>query len=310
MLSRFRKEVAAIELYGKLPIAKDYLRVGGGNGAGIALRDWVDQGFSTLGDRAAPPTLAWPGRFIIGQYPGDPLMGCSWPSSDSGGLRPFPFTTFMARRKKALAADWAAGGTALRPLWDQLMGVYTAHSSFGDGQGFLAAMRGKEIQVASAVAQERERVDFDLWVKTIWPDGGVDELVHLLVALTRLAQMRWAGPVRLPLVAGLPSIPQVHAWWGALAELHLVDRNGAPTMFFPIEGGLGPMPHFVTFLLGPLDPTQQAWLAPPTTNLGTGDHATTDLRVVHDYAPPSEATPPLSDSLRGPLITARAHTKA
>lgn len=308
MFTRFRKEVAAIELYGKLPIAKDYLRIGGGNGAGIALRDWVDQGFSTLGDRDAPPTLAWPGRFVVGHYSGDPLMGCSWPSSDSGGLRPFPFTAFMARRRRVLSTDWAAGATALRPLWEQLMGVHTAHRSFGDGQSFLTAMRGKEVLIASVPAQDRERVDFDLWVETLWPDGGGDELVDLLVALTHLAKLRWAGPIRLPLVAGLPSIPQVHAWWGVLVELQLVDRSGVPTMFFPVGGDVGPTAHFVTFLLGPLDPSQQAWLAPPTSTLGTGDHAIAVLRIVHDHVPPSEATPPLSDSLRGPLISARARS--
>ena len=46
MLSRFRKEVASVELYGKLPIAKDYLRIGCGEGAGLAFRDFLDQAIS------------------------------------------------------------------------------------------------------------------------------------------------------------------------------------------------------------------------------------------------------------------------
>ena len=65
MLSRFRREIAAVELYGKLPIAKDYLRVGGGEESGLALRDWLDRGFSPTSDAEHRPLLAWPGRFVL-----------------------------------------------------------------------------------------------------------------------------------------------------------------------------------------------------------------------------------------------------
>ena len=81
MLNRFRKEIAPIELYGKLPIAKDYLRIGGGTGAGIALRDWLDQGFSSRVERGAVPTLAWPGRFLIGGFSGEPTSNDASTSS-------------------------------------------------------------------------------------------------------------------------------------------------------------------------------------------------------------------------------------
>ena len=310
MLSRFLKEVSSIELYGKLPIAKDYLRVGGGKGAGIALRDWIDQGFSTLVDREAPPSLAWPGRFIVSHYAGDPLMGCSWPSSDSGGLRPFPFTTFISRRRRVLTTDWGSGGASLRPLWDQLVGVYTAHRSYSDGQSFLAAMRGKQIEIGRAAPVERQRIDYGLWVNTLWPDGGVDELVRVLVSLGRLARQGWTDPIRLPLVAGLPSIPQVHAWWTALTKLEFVARGATPSVFFPLTNVDSDAPHFVTFELGPLDPSKPNWLARPTSPLGPSDHASSELRIVHEHVPPGDATPPLSESLRGPLVSARARSGA
>lgn len=305
MLSRFRKEIAPIELYGKLPIAKDYLRIGGGHGAAIALRDWADQSYSTLGDRADPPTLAWPGRFVLAQYSSDPLMGCAWPSSDSGGHRPFPFFAFVTRRRKALATQWQDGGAALRPLWDRLVGVFTSHRSYGDGQSYLAAMRGEEIEVGALHTPEAQRVDFDQWLEALWPDGGTDDLVRVLA---QLAARRGASPVRLPLVAGLPSLPQVHAWTFALTELGVLTRGALPSMVFPVAGEDGENSQFVTYLLEPLDPSHEPWLARPSEPLGESDHAHAERRYVSTPTPPSESTPPLAESLRGPLVSARAYS--
>ncbi len=304
MLSRFRREIAAVELYGKLPIAKDYLRVGGGEESGLALRAWLDHGFSPTSDAEHRPLLAWPGRFMLGALGGDPVMGCCWPSSDSGGLRPFPFTAFISRRRKPLLSAWQGGAADLRPLWEQLVGVFTAHRSYGDGGSFLASMRGQSIAVPKPSGAPPQRVDFDLWVSAAFPDGGQDHLVDILVALKALSTP--VGPIRLPLVAGLPAVPQVHAWWVALTELGLCPRDQAPSVFFPLQGEGHASPHFATFFTGPLHPTQQPWLAPREASLGPGDHAPQEVRVVEDFAPVSEATPPLAESMRGPLISARA----
>lgn len=314
MLSRFRKETAALELYGKLPIAKDYLRVGGGTGAGIALRDWLDQGFSSRVEKDSPPTVAWAGRFLISGYGGDPIMGCSWPSSDSGGLRPFPFTAFIERRRKTIASEWAAGGAALRPLWVEIQGAYSAHRSYADGNGYLTAMRGIEIDMSAHPEQPVQQVDFDAWVNTLWPDERVDGLVHALAEIGRLAGKKHTGPIRLPLVGDLPKVSQVHAWWFAMCELGLLHRGELPTVFFPQVETDGQAASFATFFLGPLDPSHQVWIGPPRSAaesgaLGPGDLAQSALRIAGDARPASEATPPLFESLRGPLISARAHTR-
>ena len=306
MLSRFRREIAAVELYGKLPIAKDYLRVGGGEESGLALRDWLDRGFSPTSDAEHRPLLAWPGRFVLGALGGDPVMGCCWPSSDSGGLRPFPFSAFISRRRKPLLSAWEHGGADLRPLWEQLVGVFTAHRSYGDGGSFLASMRGQSIPVPKPSGTSPQRVDFDLWVSAAFPEGGQDQLVDILTALRALP--RQEDPIRLPLVAGLPAIPQVHAWWVALTELGLCPQGQVPNVFFPLQGGETMAPQFATFLTGPLRSDHQPWLAPPESKLGPGDHAPHAIRAVEDFAPVSEATPPLAESMRGPLISARART--
>ncbi|MEM9379935.1 MAG: TagF domain-containing protein [Planctomycetota bacterium] len=308
MLHRFRKEIAPIELYGKLPIAKDYLRVGGGTGAGIALRDWLDQGFSSRAERGAAPTLAWAGRFLLGGYSGDPIMGCSWPSSDSGGLRPFPFAVFTARRRRTAASEWAAGGAGLRPIWDDLRGAYTAHRSYADGSAYLDAMRGTEIDMARNADAPPQQVDFDAWVTALWPDEGVDGLVHVLTELARLAARGHRGPVRLPLVSDLPSTSQAHAWWSAMCDLGLTVRGELPTVFFPQveEDAAGDASAYACFFLAPLDPAHQVWIGPRRDPLGAGDLALPEPRFA-GAAPPSEATPPLFESLRGPLASARAH---
>lgn len=306
MLSRFRKEAVPLELYGKLPLAKDYLRVGGGNGAGIALRDWLDHGFSTMAERSEVPTLAWPGRFLLGGYSGDPLMGCSWPSSDSGGLRPFPFTAFLARRRKALAGEWAAGAEALRPLWDRLVGAYTAHRSYGDGQSFLAAMRGQVLEIEDRVVPPPQRIDLDVWVESLWPEDGEDGLVRVLTELGRLAADRYSGPVRLPLISNLPCVVQTHAWWFALCALGLIPQGDVPTIFFPQRGPeVHHIPAFATFFRSPLQPSRTEWVAPPGSFIGPGDYAPREVRTASGGTATSEATPPLHESLRGPLLSAR-----
>lgn len=304
MLSRFRKEVAAVELYGKLPIAKDYLRVGGAEENGIAFRDWLDRGFSPTRGGEHRPSLAWPGRFIISDHLGDPLMGCCWPSGDSGGLRPFPFTTFLSRRKKPLLAAWEDGGVALRPLWEEMTGVFTAHRSYGDGESYLAAMRGRSLSIPKPDEGPPQRVDFTAWVSSVWPEGGQEELVDVLAALKRRGAHE--GPIRLPIVAGLPTVPQVHAWWLALTELELLSTEEVPTAFFPLRDDELSAPLFVAFFRGPLQPSDQSWLAAPDSKLGPGDFASRVIRAVADAPPVSEATPPLAESMRGPLISARS----
>src|SRR5262245_31500865 len=107
MFSFLRSETAGVELYGKLPLAKDYLRVGCGEGSGLALREWLDRAFSGAADSVHPPQLAYPMRFVTGDALGAPLSGCAWPSSDAGGLRKFPFALFVERKRKPLVEDLA-----------------------------------------------------------------------------------------------------------------------------------------------------------------------------------------------------------
>lgn len=306
MLNRFRKEIAPIELYGKLPLAKDYLRIGGGKGAAIALRDWLDQGFSSQVERGAVPSVAWPARFMIGGYNGEPLMGCLWPSSDSGGLRPFPFASFMERRRKALTSDWESCGGTLKPIWDRLALVYGSHSRYSDGQSFLQSVRGQEIDVSAAPTAEAEQIDFDAWVGALWPDDGVDGLVETLVGTGGQGKFGPADPLRLPLVNNLPTLTQAHAWWFALVELGHLRRGDCPTVFFPQPHGSDVAPHFITFFRGPVKPAQQLWIGPIDGEIRPGDFGQMESIHVGEAPVAGESVPPLTASLRGPVASARA----
>ena len=77
-----RKESPELQVYGKLPLAKDYLRIGASSGASMALRSWLDEGFSGGPRGERQPRLAWPARFIIGsRWGGAPLLGWELPDA-------------------------------------------------------------------------------------------------------------------------------------------------------------------------------------------------------------------------------------
>ncbi len=228
------KESCPIQFYGKLPIAKDYLRIGAGSGSGQTLRDWLDRAFSQGANVKDPLVLPWPAALIVGESWGQPLCAASWPSGDAGNLRPFPFTAFVERKKKALLEDLAQGLAVSSPMIDWLAETYAARETHSDGQSYLAAMRGRELAVHSIVPFEAERIDFDNWVSALWPDTGKDGLLECLRGLEALRRASYRGPLRLPLVGNLPSRPQVAAWFRLLIEMSLVGRDSLPTLIFPL----------------------------------------------------------------------------
>lgn len=80
-----------LSAYGKLPAARDFVWHNCPDGSRRAFRAWLDS--------AGPLLSAIPGwsrlLFKFRPMPGEaPLLGVVWPSSDAGGLRPFPFALF------------------------------------------------------------------------------------------------------------------------------------------------------------------------------------------------------------------------
>jgi hypothetical protein len=234
MFSFLGKETCPVQLYGKLPLAKDYLRLGAGQGAGQALRDWLDRAFSQGANAKDPLVLPWPTALLIGESWGGTLCGAAWPSGDAGNLRPFPFVAFVERRKKGLLEDLDAGLPLSATVWDNLRQVYDAREKHDDGQAFLAAMRGRELELEELKPAAAEPISFERWLAALYPTDGDAGLLATFKALDALRRASYRGPLRLPLVTNLPPRPQVHAWFKLLGELNLIARDNLTTLLFPL----------------------------------------------------------------------------
>ena len=307
MFDRFRKESQALQLYGKLPLAKDYLRVGASKGAGRELREWLDDAFSSRAISGSAPSFPWPARFVIGASNGDPVMGIAWPSSDQGGERAFPFAVFVERRRKALTSAFGEGLLELCRVWAELDECHSSSRDYADGQSFLAGMRGREVEITARPVPGPPGISLDAWANAIWPEAGQEGLVELFVSLSRLGKEDYRGPLRLPLVAGLPIVSQVHGWWSALVFLALLPEAALPTAFFPVASGQDEEPVFVSFFRSSIRLDDAAWIssARTATNLGAGDFAIEHCAMVDPSEPTPERSSRLAESMRGALATAR-----
>jgi hypothetical protein len=303
MFGFFQKDTAQLQLYGKLPIAKDYLRIGYGEGVARSLREWLDRAFSGVADAASPSVLPYPMRFLTAGEEGPPLMGSIWPSSDAGGLRLFPFAVAVERKARSLLTDLEEGLGRAEGLWPKIEAIHAAHGNFGDGRSFLAAMRGQMLDAHKAPALPRERVDLETWTGALWPDRGGEGLDDTLDRLGELRGSRRGTPLRLPLVAGLSLTAQVHGWWRVMSALDLVDSGSVPTLFFPQP--LAPLeePLFLTVFRGPLRVEDLPWLcsAREETLEEPGDLCDSLPRRIVDAVPAPEKIALLADSLAGAI---------
>jgi hypothetical protein len=311
LFDRFQREAPYLQAYGKLPLAKDYLRVGASQGHGRALREWLDHAYSgSVNAKGEAPSLPWPARFIVGCGADEPLMGSIWASSDRGGERPFPFALFVERRRKLLASELGEDETALAAIWDELERAYEHHRGVADGESYLAWMRERSLAPKDLRQSRLDRVSWDTWVRALWPEDGLDALQEILVSLMRLGRVGHRRPLRLPLVQDLPVYPQVHAWSSAIAAAQLLPKGELPTHFFPQAPQNGSEPSFCTFFLSAIGPADAAWIAPKSVHgdLGEGDYTPPVPHRAGADGPTPEHAPLLADSLRGAIATARART--
>ncbi len=298
----FKPAAPALQAYGKLPIAKDYQRVGASEGAARTLRDWLDQTFSGA---AAGAELAAPLRFAFAPEREEPLLGTLWPSADSGGLRKFPFALFIERRRRALVEAASHGFASEAPAFAAFDAWYAARSNYGDGQALLAALRGRTLEVkepqGSAEAVEPASVPWREWLGALWPQNGDTELQATLQTIAKLAPaVPTSVALRLPLVVDLPFADQIGAWLEALRGLRWLQGEGVPNCFFPANAEEATRFGALVVFRGAPQPRDAAWLAAP------GDAPT----LPGDFARPLPSRvggvvplggPSLVDSMRGAL---------
>jgi len=315
-MSWFRRpEQVALQLYGKLPLAKDYLRIGMGAGAGLGLRDWLDHAYSGSVDaEAEPPRICRPTRFLLGDDWDECLQGAAWPSSDGGGLRPFPFTLSVERKRRALQKDLERGLDQAQPVWEELQRLHDRATAMADGREVLADFRGTEITIAENATTHRKRIDLDTWIASLWPREKRDGLDAAFGALASLGD-GVREHVRLPLVGDLPLRPQARAWLTVLVRIGVLSDEQCPTIFFPFAPRTAEerAKHaFLTVFRGKPVPANAGWLAAPSPDLATGpgDLCPRTPCLAHgEPRPVSENLPPLSESIRGPITRFLARSK-
>ena len=301
----FRKKdsSAPLQVYGKLPLAKDYLRVGCGQGTALGLRNWLDQAFSGSAEKAAQPNLPWPMRFILGGPA--PIVGCAWPSSDAGGLRRFPFAMLVERKKRELQDDLRADWAQCEATWRALEDCYQEHRERADGKEFLAALRGVQIATPESDLEPPDRVQLEAWTRGLFGDEGERGLMRFLDAL-RHTQVGAREPFRLPIVTDVPPTVQAQAWWSILRELNRAGTSETPSLFFPQPLLVGEECAYLTVFGGPLRVTDAEWLTPlSAAPLADSDLCPRTPCALGEVLPSHENLPPLADSLRGVLVGLR-----
>lgn len=316
MFDAFRKERCSVHLYGKLPIAKDYLRVGCGQDAPAAWREWLDRTFSPAGEFEAR-ILPFAMRFVFDVENHSPIMGLAWPSSDAGGLRKFPFSLLIERRGRVLLKDTLAGFVESAHVWDRLAAQLEKTAVSSTGESYLTSIRGETIGFEKGQSAPLEAVDLEAWIDTLWWENGRDGLFEVLERLSSLASQRYRGPIRLPLVADLPKRVQVHAWLRCLFELGVVEEDTLPTLFFPdaaerldVEIDKDSAPHFLVVFRDAPTPDDWQWLTRADgVPVGEGDLIERGAKLAGGLAA-SENVPPLADSMRGIITRFKARSGA
>jgi len=294
-----KPETAPIVLYGKLPLAKDYLRVGFGAGGALSFREWLDGAYS---GRVAARTVAGPMEFIGGSAWDTGLVGLICPSSDAGGLRAFPFVLAIERKPKRIRRDLDAGLTEAGGIHDELLELFASLEELGDGESLLNRLRGRSITVGTGRDVNEPPVALETWLAAAWPGQGRAGLHEALSTLQRLAERGYRGPLRLPLVADLSIRAQVRAWLHALDRLGVWDSRVLPSLFYPAVGGEAAVGWAALVVLrDAARPDDARWLE----ERGPGPEELGDLwrpTALAGANRVSESTPKLSDSMRG-LVT-------
>ncbi len=306
-MSSASRESLPLHLYGKLPIAKDYLRVGCGDGAARELREWLDQGFSTAPPGGAAPTLAFPMRFLagdawsgrasgagvltkwLGRIGGDAsaLVGCMWPSSDAGGLRPFPLALLLERDRRVVARELELGLEETATWWTALENEQRWVAAHAESEALLLAARQRRVapaapDVASAAfntahtasgsastdsdSAKAEAPTFDDWTAALWPNDSHAGLHEALETIATCVREQPDAPLRLPLVNDLPFVTQAHAWWRVWSIIRRSPHAPLPTLFFPCSGGSADIAAFLVIYPSKPRPSDVVWLTPASAS--------------------------------------------
>ncbi len=243
-----RSEQCPLQLYGKLPIYKDFISSGLGDEGAIEFREWIGNGYSKKwatregcrGTEIPPYTFVLP-------LPASrrAVVGCLWGSHDEGGLRPFPFAAFAVLPSGRKVSDPTTALSYLEVFYECGASIRRNFQGGRTVASFYDSFRGARVELpivgpealAKGLGEDLQNVAVQEFATAILGEAAAVRWPGHLEALEKAVRQNvGGGAVRIPLGALLPREMQVQVWlsWlrrrealpvGALRGV-LVERSG------------------------------------------------------------------------------------
>ena len=237
--SRGTQARLSLGVYGKLPLSKEFLRIGCADGAGHAFYTWVNEGFDAAVRRSGSRDVDvgdWRWLFAPEGFK-ECVLATVRTSTDHGGLRSFPFICFVCVRCERLGDGLSGRVSAARNLWEQLEAADEVLSKAPDLHAFKETQGAWEIH--DDPNAELDLASFE-WA-VLEPDIAeqASAFHEFIGAATVLDSARIPGArlpaLRIPIHTGLPAFEQTVAALEALSTGRpaLVER---PALSVAISG--------------------------------------------------------------------------
>ncbi len=219
---------AAVSAYGKLPLYKDFLRLGPAGREARALRQWLDRGISHYWaerEETREHPIGLHGFLLSFPDSRRQLLGALWGSHDEGELRRFPFTFFAALPGGRDAFPRPSSLAVLAQVLTKAADMRRELAAAGDVDQFYKRFRGatwdlvreRDGEIRERLIRETSEVTIGELASSLYGESGSEEWPALLAYLRRRLESGsgMAFAARLPSSPLLPVDTQV-AFWCAL----------------------------------------------------------------------------------------------
>ncbi|MFN7987839.1 MAG: TagF domain-containing protein [Thermoanaerobaculia bacterium] len=219
-------ETYPLNVYGKLPIYKDFISSGFTEEGSKDFRDWLGNGFSrrwSLLEEYKGSEI--PLHTFLLPLPGGKrsVAGTLWGSHDEGGLRQFPFTLFSVVPQGRPVADPFVALSCLETFEGRAAYVRRNFLQGRTVASFYDEFRGARIElavkrpgkIAESVEKEAKGVLLGEFAESLLGPGAAAEWPRFLARLRTAcshAPGEGAGAVRIPLGNQLPAELQLQVW--------------------------------------------------------------------------------------------------
>ncbi|MCP4659668.1 MAG: type VI secretion system-associated domain-containing protein [bacterium] len=235
---------AAVSAYGKLPLYKDFIRLGPAGREAQALRQWLDRGISHYWadrDETREHPIGLHG-FLL-SFPGSrrQLLGSLWGSHDQGELRRFPFTFFAALPGGRDAFPRLSSLAVLDQVVDKAADMRRELAAAADVDHFYKRFRGatwdlvreRDDEIRERLIRETAEVTIGELASSLYGEAGSQEWPALLAYLRRRlgSGSGMAFAARLPTSPLLPLRSQVAFWCALLAAWGYKVRTPCNLLF-------------------------------------------------------------------------------